>query len=86
MYHEIRHMLHAMRDTQYAIRDTTYQTKPTKDYVRNYQLFLQNKPNSPNVQIDVNSFIRMTYTIFISLTKVKNKPNSNPIQTQFAKS
>jgi len=41
-------------------------------------LFMQNKPNSPNVQIPLTFFITMIYTIFISLTKVKNKPNSNP--------
>jgi len=43
-------------------------------------LFMQNKPNSPNIQIPLTSFIIMIYTIFISLTKVKNKPNSNPIK------
>ena len=48
--------------------------------------FMQNKPNSPIVQIDLTSFTTMNYTIFTSLTKVKNKPkqtqfkaNSNPI-------
>ena len=52
--------------------------------------FRRNKPNSPIVQTDVMSFTTMNYTIFTSLTKVKNKPNSNPIkaktnpiQTQF---
>ncbi len=51
----------------------------TKYYVRNYKLFMQNKPNSPNVQINLNNFIIMTYMIFISLTVRKTKP----IQTQF---
>ena len=48
--------------------------------------FCRNKPNSPIVQTDVTSFTTMNYTIFASLTKVKNKPNqsqykpnSNPI-------
>jgi hypothetical protein len=48
--------------------------------------FMQNKPNSPNVQLNLTLFITMIYTIFTSLTKVKNKPNqtqnkpnSNPI-------
>jgi len=63
----------------YNIRYTTYETKSTKYYVRIYQKKMQNKPNSPNVQIDLTSFTIMIYTIFISLTKVKNKPN----QTQF---
>jgi hypothetical protein len=37
--------------------------------------FMQNKPNSPNVQLNLTLFITMIYTIFTSLTKVKNKPN-----------
>ncbi len=41
--------------------------------------FRRNKPNSPNVQINVTNLITMNYAIFTSLTKVKNKPN----QTQF---
>jgi len=48
--------------------------------------FSENKPNSPIVQVNVSLFIAMIYTIFASLTKVKNKPNqsqykpnSNPI-------
>jgi len=41
--------------------------------------FRKNKPNSPNVQMNASLLITMNYTIFASLTKVKNKPN----QTQF---
>jgi len=41
--------------------------------------FSKNKPNSPNVQMNVTNLSTMIYTIFTSLTKVKNKPN----QTQF---
>jgi len=53
---------------------------------KNAITFKQNKPNSPNVQIHLTSFITMNYPILPSLTKVKNKPkqtqfkpNSNPI-------
>jgi len=46
---------------------------------KNTTTFRKNKPNSPIVQTDVTSFTTMNYTIFTSLTKVKNKPN----QTQF---
>jgi len=42
-------------------------------------VFMQNKPNSPIVQMDINPFITMNYPVFASLTKVKNKPN----QTQY---
>jgi len=41
--------------------------------------FRKNKPNSPNVQMNLINLTTMIYTIFASLTKVKNKPN----QTQF---
>jgi len=41
--------------------------------------FSENKPNSPNVQMNLSLFTTMNYTIFASLTKVKNKPN----QTQY---
>ena len=44
--------------------------------------FMQNKPNSPIVQMNVTNLTTMNYTIFNSLTVVKNKPN----QTQFSKS
>ena len=40
---------------------------------------LEGKPNSPIVQTNVTLFAEMNYAIFDSLTKVKNKPNSNPI-------
>jgi hypothetical protein len=59
--------------------------KSTKDYVRIYQRKMQNKPNSPNVQMNLTFFIAMYYAIFASLTKVKNKPNQTQLspKTQF---
>ncbi len=42
--------------------------------------FCRNKPNSPNVQMNLNNLTAMNYAILASLTKVKNKPNSNPIK------
>jgi len=46
---------------------------------KSFTTFRTNKPNSPIVRTDVTSLKSMNYTIFISLTKVKNKPN----QTQY---
>jgi hypothetical protein len=43
---------------------------------------LTNKPNSPIVQMKLNNLTTMNYVIFTSLTKVKNKPNSNPIKAK----
>jgi hypothetical protein len=42
---------------------------------------LQNKPNSPIVQLNLSPFAKRIYEIPASLAKVKNKPNSNPIST-----
>ena len=46
----------------------------------NQTLFIQNKPNSPNVQIYINIYNTMDYQNFIPLAGYKNKPNSNPIK------
>jgi hypothetical protein len=75
-----------MLDTPYSIRLTltavrsVYST--SVENVLQISSFLTNKANSPNVQMNTSLFITMIYTIFNSLTKVKNKANSNPIQTQ----
>jgi hypothetical protein len=41
---------------------------------------MQNKPNSPIVHLNLIYLLTMIYTISTCLTKVKNKPNSNPIK------
>ena len=46
---------------------------------------MRNKPNSPIVQTDVTSFIKMIYTISASLTKVKNKPNQTQNKANYRK-
>jgi len=48
-------------------------------------LFMQNKPNSPNVQMNVSNVKTMNYKNFIPLAVQKNKPNSNPIKPNFQK-
>jgi len=43
---------------------------------------MQNKPNSPNVQMNVNQYNKKKYEKFLPLAWQKNKPNqtqSNPI-------
>jgi len=71
------------RNTQYAMRYTLYAIRYTKDYVRNYQRIMQNKPNFQKVIINVNSYMKSKYEKLDTLVCRKNKPNSNPIQTQF---
>ena len=41
----------------------------------NQLLFMQNKPNSPNVQIYINIYDTKDYKNFIPLAGQKNKPN-----------
>jgi len=57
----------------------------TKHYVRNYQRIMQNKPNSPNVQIYINIYETKDYQNFTPLAGYKNKPNSNPIKPNLRK-
>jgi hypothetical protein len=44
--------------------------------------FRTNKPNSPIVQLHLTLFIALNYAISACLTKVKFKPNSNPIKAK----
>ncbi len=46
----------------------------------NHLLFMQNKPNYKDDQMNVTSLITMNYKDFIPLAGQKNKPNSNPIK------
>jgi len=46
-------------------------------------LFMQNKPNFRKSQMNVNTFITMNYEQRTMNYEIKNKPNSNPIQSQF---
>ncbi len=43
-------------------------------------LFMQNKPNLKDAQMNVNIYYIKDYQIFIPLAGYKNKPNSNPIK------
>ncbi len=46
----------------------------------NQLLFMQNKPNLPDAQMNVNIYHIKDYQNFIPLAGQKNKPNSNPIK------
>ena len=73
-------MRSTIRDTQYSIRFTLNAIRFLSSVsCLLSSVFMRNKPNSPNVQTDVTSFIKMNYTIFTSLTKVKNKPNQTQL-------
>jgi len=46
------------------------------------RLFMQNKPNFQKAQMNVNMVLTMDYEKWTLGQRGKNKPNSNPIQTQ----
>ncbi len=46
---------------------------------------MQNKPNFPDPQMNVNIYYTKDYKNFIPLAGQKNKPNSNPIKPNFQK-
>ncbi len=64
-------------DTRYWIHPGKRQ--PTKDYVRNYKLFMQNEPNFQKSQMNVNSFITKDYENKHDWTLGENEPKTNPI-------
>jgi hypothetical protein len=55
-----------------------HKTYSTKEFVRNYQRKMPNKPNSPIVQLQLTHLSIDIYEIYACLTNVKNKANSNP--------
>jgi len=57
----------------------------TKDYVRNYQKIMQNKPNFPKSQMNLSIFSKMAYENETAFRRGKNKPNSNPIKPNLQK-
>ena len=46
----------------------------------NQLLFMQNKPNVKNAQINVSSYMKSKYEKLDTWLSGKNKPNSNPIK------
>ena len=81
-------MLYAVRYTLYAIfyhaiRYTPYDIRSTKDYVRKNNLFMENKANFQKVKLNVNEVLTKDYVQMDTWWSGKNKPNSNPIQSQF---
>jgi hypothetical protein len=55
-----------------------YAIRSTKDYVRNYKLFLQNEPKFPKVKLNVNQVITRNYGLMDTWSIGKNEPKTNP--------
>ena len=52
----------------------------TKDYVRIYKLFMQNKANFRNDKMNINALITIRYGKLGTLDGRKNKAKTNPIK------
>ena len=61
-----------------SIRFTLYEIRSTKDYVRNYKLFLQNEPKFRKVKLNVNKVLTMDYEQMDTWLSGKNEPKTNP--------
>ena len=55
----------------------------TKDYVRNYKRFMQNKPNFRKSQMNVSILLQIDCENKRNWTLGQNKPNSNPNKPNF---
>ncbi len=63
-----------------ASRFTKLPLYTCRDASTNQPLFMQNKPNVKDAQINVNSYMESKYEKLDTWLSGKNKPNSNPIK------
>jgi hypothetical protein len=59
-----------------------YAIRSTKVYVRKNKLYMENKANFPKVKLNVNNVLTKDYDKMDTWLAGKNKPNTNPIQSQ----
>jgi len=90
--HALRYAIYALRCTLYAMKYTLYATRctlcnircalyairNTKDYVRNFTLFMQNKAKLPNTRMNVSPVLTRNYIDMHLCGNFKSKPNANP--------
>ena len=59
--------------------------RSTKDYVRNYKLFLQNEPKFRKVKLNVTKVLTRGYEQMDTWSIRKNEPKTNPNKAKFKK-
>jgi hypothetical protein len=65
-------------------RVRTYEaSSATAENIRQITPIVQNKPKVKSPRIELNAFTTSTYAQMDNWLNAKNKPNSNPIQSQF---
>jgi len=77
-----------IRNTRYAIRNICHLPSALyncRGLSTNQLLFMQNKPNVKDAQINVNSLITTDYENISDWTLGQNKANSNPIKPNLKK-
>jgi len=73
-----------MINTQYAILNTRDEiASTTVESALQISPFMQNKANFRKSQINISTFITKSYEQLTMNNELKNKANSNPIQTQY---
>ncbi len=75
MYYAIRNTLYASRNSPLHLSRILYKSA----------IFMQNKPNVKDAQINVNSYMKSKYGKLDTWLSGKNKPNSNPIKPNLKK-
>ncbi len=71
--------------TSFSAGDTTSALYICREPSTNQLLFMQNKPNVKDAQINVNSYMKSKYEKLDTWLSGKNKDNSNPIKPNFQK-
>ncbi len=72
--------IYAIRNTLYASRFTKLPLYICREPSTNQLLFMQNKPNLLDAQMNVNPYNTKEYNNETAFRRGKNKPNSNPIK------
>ncbi len=87
MYHEIRNTRYPILANPACRGAASGEAGPSTSVESSLQidLFMQNKPNVKNAQINVNSYMNSIYEKLDTWLSEKNKPNSNPIKPNLQK-
>ena len=79
MASEAQNTQYASRNTHHFLRVTGHERRDTKEFVRIYKLFMQNKAKVKSAKINLSSFLTSKYVQVWHLVIQTTKP----IQTQF---
>jgi len=85
IYHELRYTLEFTPDVSLLAFLSGAGLYICRESSTNQLLFMQNKPNFQDAQMNVNIYNTKNYQNFIPLAGQKNKPNSNPIKPNLRK-